>query len=192
MVKDSIADNFFKDKKEYPFVEIGTQTWMTEDLTSTHFRNGDLIELALTKAQFEKLGAKHMPARIIINGQTQYNWYAVIDPRGLAPTGWHVPSKYEWDVLIAKVGGLEELKSQSGWPKNENGKDRFGFNAKPNDNDGTCGFWWTTTEIKMTNPKDPKVYAHNIEMYGSIDRGCFVSNPFKEYGFKVRCIKNKK
>ena len=34
------------------------------------------------------------------------------------------------------------------------------------------------------------VYAHNIEMYGNAQMDCFVSNPFKEYGFNVRCIKD--
>ena len=34
-----------------------------------------------------------------------YNWYAVNDPRGLAPAGWHVPSDAEWTELINCLGG---------------------------------------------------------------------------------------
>src|SRR6185436_8282415 len=30
-----------------------------------------------------------------------YNWYAVTDPRGLAPEGWHVPTLDEWHTLNA-------------------------------------------------------------------------------------------
>ena len=92
--------------------------------------------------------------------------------------------------VISLVGDLNELKGSSGWLENENGENRFGFNAKPNDEAGTCGFWWTSTEIEMTDPENPKVYAHNIEMYGNAQMDCFVSNPFKEYGFNVRCIKD--
>ena len=29
-----------------------------------------------------------------------YNFYAVADPRGLCPTGWHVPSDAEWNELV--------------------------------------------------------------------------------------------
>ena len=34
-----------------------------------------------------------------------YNWYAVNDPRGLAPEGWHIPSDFEWTTLINTLGG---------------------------------------------------------------------------------------
>jgi uncharacterized protein (TIGR02145 family) len=189
-VNESQAQIYDIDKKSYPIVKIGGQTWMATDLTVSHFRNGDNIPLALTLEEFEKFGAEKIPARMIEFGQTKYNWFAVSDPRGLAPTGWHVPSKTEWDVLISLVGDLTELKGSSGWLENENGENRFGFNAKPNDEAGTCGFWWTSTEIEMTDPENPKVYAHNIEMYGNAQMDCFVSNPFKEYGFNVRCIKD--
>lgn len=34
-----------------------------------------------------------------------YNWYAATDVRNIAPVGWHVPSKAEYDTLIAYLGG---------------------------------------------------------------------------------------
>ena len=34
-----------------------------------------------------------------------YNWYAVNDLRGLAPTGWHVPSVEDYQTLISFLGG---------------------------------------------------------------------------------------
>ena len=34
-----------------------------------------------------------------------YNWFAVNDPKGLAPTGWHVPSDAEWSTLSIGLGG---------------------------------------------------------------------------------------
>lgn len=30
-----------------------------------------------------------------------YNWYAVNNAHGLAPNGWHIPTKTEWDTLIS-------------------------------------------------------------------------------------------
>ena len=35
-----------------------------------------------------------------------YNWYAVNDPRGLAPVGWHVPSYNELTTLQDCLGGF--------------------------------------------------------------------------------------
>ncbi|MCU9931021.1 fibrobacter succinogenes major paralogous domain-containing protein, partial [Escherichia coli] len=34
-----------------------------------------------------------------------YNWYAVNDPRGLAPIGWWIPTQYEWNQLSTYLGG---------------------------------------------------------------------------------------
>jgi len=33
-----------------------------------------------------------------------YNWYAVTDPRNIAPIGWHAPSSDEWGTLINFAG----------------------------------------------------------------------------------------
>ena len=35
-----------------------------------------------------------------------YNWYAVNDPIGLAPIGWHIPTDLEWATLSTKLGGV--------------------------------------------------------------------------------------
>lgn len=34
-----------------------------------------------------------------------YNWYAINDPRGLAPAGWHIPSIDEFHNLTTCLGG---------------------------------------------------------------------------------------
>jgi uncharacterized protein (TIGR02145 family) len=39
------------------------------------------------------------PANSAIYGKL-YNWYAVADPSGLCPTGWHVPTDSEWNQLV--------------------------------------------------------------------------------------------
>ena len=48
-----------------------------------------------------------------------YNVRAIIDPRGLAPEGWHIPTEAEWKTLIDYLGGDDKagakLKSSTGW-----------------------------------------------------------------------------
>jgi hypothetical protein len=41
-----------------------------------------------------------------------YNWYAVDDPRGLCPAGWHVPSDDEWKEMEIFLG-MPELEANS-------------------------------------------------------------------------------
>ncbi|MBK6504533.1 MAG: fibrobacter succinogenes major paralogous domain-containing protein [Ignavibacteria bacterium] len=107
---DTIENN------KYPSVKIGNQEWMTENLNVDRFQNGDPIpelkgDSKWFKARDEKKPAwcyyDNDPANGKIYGKL-YNWYAVNDPRGLAPEGWHVPSDKEWTILIEYLGGKEK------------------------------------------------------------------------------------
>lgn len=106
-------------------VKIGTQTWMTENLNVDRFRNGDLISEAQTDEEWKKAGESEQPAWCYYNKDPKngekygklYNWYAVNDPRGLAPDGWHIASDREWGIVRSELGGafIGKMKSSSGW-----------------------------------------------------------------------------
>ncbi len=76
-------------------IKIGDQIWSTENLNVDKFRNGDPIPLVKTEDDWEKACDNKEPAWCYYdsdpaNGEKYgalYNWYAVIDPRGLAPEG---------------------------------------------------------------------------------------------------------
>jgi len=108
-------------------VTIGTQDWSTKNLDVSTFRNGDVIPEARSKEEWEAANASKQPAWCYyendpINGLEfgkLYNWYAVSDPRGLAPVGWHVPTTLEWYELMNFLGDENEvgkkLKVKSSW-----------------------------------------------------------------------------
>jgi uncharacterized protein (TIGR02145 family) len=106
-------------------VKIGTQTWMTENLNVERFRNGDLISQAKTNEEWERAGKNKQPAWCYYDNDPKngakygklYNWYAVNDPRGLAPAGCHIPSADEWTTLGDQLGSDpgKKMKSTSGW-----------------------------------------------------------------------------
>ena len=102
-----IADN--NDPGMYPVIKIGTQKWMGRNLNVGRYRNGDKIPYVKGKAAWAALtsGAwcwyKNDSANGPVYGKL-YNWYAVKDPRGLAPLGWHIPSYEEWDTLNVYLG----------------------------------------------------------------------------------------
>jgi uncharacterized protein (TIGR02145 family) len=89
-------------------VKIGAQTWMAENLNVDHYRNGDPIPEVQGKKEWSNLksGAWCYYNNDSENGKKYgklYNWYAVNDPRGLAPEGWHVPTEGEFETLKAAV-----------------------------------------------------------------------------------------
>jgi uncharacterized protein (TIGR02145 family) len=91
-------------------VKIGDQIWMTENLNVDHYRNGDPIPEVKDPVEWAKLktGAWCYYDNEPENGKKYgklYNWYAVNDPRGLEPEGWHVPTNTEFDKLREVVNG---------------------------------------------------------------------------------------
>jgi len=108
-------------------VAIGTQVWTTKNLDVATFRNGDAIPQAKTDEEWKAASDNKQPAWCYYDNKAAngtkygklYNWYAVNDARGLAPSGWHVPTDEEWTVLSTYLGGKEvagkKMKSASGW-----------------------------------------------------------------------------
>lgn len=139
-------------------VKIGNETWMSKNLNVDKFRNGDVIPEAKTDEEWENAGNNSQPAWCYFkndpkNGEKYgkiYNWYAVNDPRGLAPKGWHVASKEEFEFLTYLNLKIDEkLEKSSFWEK-----DSRGFLALPGGNRsyccgfstlGTNGYWWSST-----------------------------------------------
>ena len=149
-------------------VTIGTQVWTSKNLDVSKFRNGDAIPLAKTNAEWELAGQNYQPAWCYYenNGENGtkygklYNWYAVNDPRGLAPAGFHIPSDAEWTLLTDYLGGETaagtKMKSSFGWDENCNGSNSSGFAGLPGGcrhyngafgNIGRYGIWWSATAV---------------------------------------------
>ncbi|MFM7911660.1 MAG: FISUMP domain-containing protein, partial [Bacteroidota bacterium] len=87
----------------YGTVQIGNQCWMASNLRSVSYRNGDAI---LPWSNQSNVGYQAVyddsAANAPIYGRL-YNSYAVLDSRGLCPTGWHIPNSAEFDVLAKFV-----------------------------------------------------------------------------------------
>jgi len=95
-----------------------------------------------------------------------YNWYAVNDPRGLAPLGWKIPDNKEIYLLDLKIN-----------PQ---------FNGyRYEDGDfleiGDHCYWWSSSEENPDNAWYCYWHGNNSNV--------FSSNYYKQVGFSVRCIK---
>ena len=109
-----------------PFsVTIGEQEWTTRNLETSYFRNGDPILEASSREEWEAAAESKIPAWCNYENNPVYgakygklyNWYAVNDPRGLTPEGWHIPSIEEWDTLALTLGDNcnERIKNGEDW-----------------------------------------------------------------------------
>lgn len=108
-------------------VIIKGQEWTTKNLNVSTFSNGDPIYQATSEEEWKRAGEQKKPAWCYMyydEGAEQsygklYNFYAVADPRGLAPKGWHVAKNEDYVQLIENLGGELEagefLKSDQGW-----------------------------------------------------------------------------
>jgi uncharacterized protein (TIGR02145 family) len=137
-----------RDLKVYKTVQIGSQTWMAENLNVDKFRNGDPIPEAKTEKEWIAAAQKKQPAWCYYDNDSEkgqehgklYNWYAVSDERGLAPYGWHIPSDIEWEFLLKNLGGDSsnnykniplKLKAENKWGTKLKGNNQSGFSALP-------------------------------------------------------------
>jgi uncharacterized protein (TIGR02145 family) len=112
----------------------------------------------------------------------------------VCPSGWHLPTNEEWEVLTATVGGKETagkyLKTVSGWYKNGNGTDTYGFSALPGGtgySDGSFydvgydGDWWSASEYKSETYFEDIHYDISAKLWLSLDKSSLRS---------VRCLQD--
>ena len=100
-VVGTLIDN---DGHTYNYRKIGTQVWMTENLRTSKYRNGERISNLTLAADWSAatLGAwcyYNNDATLGRKYGKLYNWYAVADNRNIAPVGWHVATDEEWTTL---------------------------------------------------------------------------------------------
>jgi uncharacterized protein (TIGR02145 family) len=187
----------------YRSVMIGNQIWMVENLNVEKFRNGDNIPYAKTNEEWEAAGKNKRPAWCYYdndpaNGKKYgklYNWYAVNDPRGLAPSGWKISSISDWEELFKNSGEFEEqganLKSANDWVYKNYNTNSTSFTGLPGGErgeygdyrkKGTEGNWWSTSEDGNKNAWR----MHLIDDY----RGVYRQPSSKNCGVSVRCLKD--
>lgn len=196
-----------RDGKEYKTIVIGTQTWSAENLNVLTFLNGDTIPEARTIEEWIKAGNAKKPVWCNFDNSLNigekygklYNWYAVTDPRGLAPKGTHIPDDPEWTKLTDYlVGNTSDKKAKPGKDTGEKGSNikKSGFDGLPGGyrnetgifNDfGFDGGWWSSTESSESDAWGRGLYYlyGNVFRYDLSAQYCYYN---KEFGLSVRFL----
>lgn len=192
------------DGNSYQSKKIGKQTWMTENLKVSRYRDGYPIHHSSNPATWAStsVGSYCWYNSNIRNKSDYgalYNWHAVNSSRQLAPEGWHIPSQEEWKQLAEYLNGtdfaggqLKEIGNTHWIHPNTAASDGHGFKALPGGGIGPDGafhqmnseaFFWTST---YTNVSQNASYVHMGYNHAEL----LFSGCGRSYGFAVRCIKD--
>ena len=188
------------DGNVYHTVKIGDQTWMVENLKVSHLNDGT----AIPELKENDLWANADIARCWYNNDAEnqkdfgalYNWKTVATHK-LAPKGWHVATKEEWDKLAEYLGGADvaggklKEKGTEHWNNPNIATNESGFSALGGgmrDLSGNFmgfklyGYFWTPEKLDDANARAMYVGANTEKLSAGGD--------FIWSGFSVRCIKD--
>jgi uncharacterized protein (TIGR02145 family) len=172
-------------------VRLGNQVWMTGNLDVGTFRNGDPIPEARTIEEWIRAGAEKKPAWCYYDNDPGnaaghgrlYNGFAMTDPRGVAPEGYHVATDADWVRLASNLGGRDmaglEMKTNKSFSalmggfRNYDGK-FYGM--------GINGYWWSTTVIFWDVMWNVVLNHQNNVVFRNYSK--------KPEGLYVRCLKD--
>lgn len=212
---------------DYATVLIGDQCWFAENLRSENYDNGDAIPSGLSDEEWmnttsgatavygEDAGCSASapdfdacdPVASLEAYGRLYNWYAVVDERGLCPAGWHPPSDAEWMELEMALGMSEadagstfwrgtdqgnQMKSTTGWANSGNGTNasgmtllpggyRYGFDEAAFVIAGNFACMWTASEM---------TWGAYIRLFMDNRTDIKREQESKDFGMSVRCLQD--
>lgn len=191
-----------EDANNYGVVQIGTQTWMAENLKTTKYNEGSTIPLVTDETEWNNLVT---PGYCWYNNDefafkstygAIYNWY-VVNTGILCPKNWHVPTDVEWTILTTYMGGESvaggKLKDAGTWfwnSPNTGATNEAGFTALPGGdrfytgtfaNIHSASYWWSINE-SGSNAIGRLIRSATIDV-----EKVYI---LKKTGWSVRCLKN--
>jgi uncharacterized protein (TIGR02145 family) len=210
--KDNDDSTIVRDREgnEYHTVTVGDQVWMTENLRTALYSNGDTIKTTVPvnlnisdesepKYQWVYGGDN---SNLVPYGRL-YTYYAVSDPRNVCPSGWHVPDYSEYMLLEDTLGGsfvaggkLKESGFEHWIDPNTGATNESEFAALPggyrshsggntiggSQTLGRFGYYWTSTSIDDSYAESRR-FQYDVSSVGS-------HTTEKSDGISVRCIKD--
>lgn len=198
---DAVKDS---DGNSYDVITIGAQKWLKQNLRTTHYRNGQPIPQVTDPAVWDTLNTgawcwyNNDSATYAATYGKLYNWYAVSDPRGIAPDSFHIPDDVEWTILSSSLGGntvsggaMKEAGISHWLSPNTSATNSSKFTGLPSGFRNSNGIfngitysalYWSTTVYDAGNSYCRELfYLHENLMR---------NNNLNKNGFAVRCIHN--
>lgn len=165
--KEILIDS--RDGKTYKTVKIGSQTWMAENLAF--------------KADSGCWVYDNHPFRYLANYGYLYAWEV---SKNVCPTGWHLPSKDEFEKLINNAGKNENEAGKALLPTGTSGfSAQFGgYLGNGYESINSVGYFWSSS------PYDAD-YRWRLDLDNNYDPPkAKISVGYKDLFYSVRCIRD--
>jgi uncharacterized protein (TIGR02145 family) len=187
------------DGNVYRTVVIGNQTWMADNLRTTHYADGTPVSIYYSannnSANDESYGLLYDWATMMNGTETSSaNPSGVL---GICPSGWHIPSDAEWKTLETYLGmDASELNLTMSWRGTDQGTElkpggstgfdtdfagcRYNFNNFAQFNIEAT--YWTSTQTNTTTAL--------YRSFRTTQAGIYRNSLYKDYYVSVRCVKD--
>jgi uncharacterized protein (TIGR02145 family) len=192
----------------YQTIKIGNQVWMMENLQTTRYRNGDKIQ-NIDGGDFMSVNNEAWKAvtegaySYWLNNPSKkelglyYNKYVIDDSREIAPDGWRIPTREDFQTLINFVGGnnqsgSDKLKKDDAyyWNIPGNNSSQFsglGVGIRASSDGifkyfGATSSYWTSTKNSSNSSLNLIFKLTNTNIF-------FDNNGYANSGCVIRCIK---
>ena len=185
------------DANSYTTVTIGTLTWLKENLKTTKLNDGKTALTFGTSVTWPNIsGAAYCSYNDDSTNKSiygaLYNWAAASNPN-IAPIGWHVATKDDWNNLLSNYSNTDALKEagEAHWTSGNTGTNTSNFTALPGGwlsggggyyNLQGTGFWWSSTGNDATT-----AYGLYIDIYST---AAVMWTVDKTDGYSIRCVRN--
>ncbi len=183
------ADCVDIDGNSYAVMKIGNQLWMVDNLKTTRYNNGDTIPNIIDNEKWSLIN--YGAYRNYFNNDKfvkkygrLYNWFAVSDMRGLAPKGWRIPDKDDWNFMENTKMTDDKNAISVGSPLKEAALTPAGYCDFRGGfaNIFNNGYWWLST----SNDAKTAWYSYLLYYNSSVS----LTHCQKNHGFSVRCVKD--
>jgi len=191
----------------YNTVQIGNQCWFAENLrylpSVSSYWTGNNNEPVYYVYDYTGYIVDDAKATAAYNTYgVLYNWPAVMND-DICPSGWHMPSDVEWQILEMSLGMSSSQASSLGWRGTDqghkmksnfgwNGSNSSGFNGLPAGfrtsngfkKDGENGVWWGIPTGESEFSWIRSLYNY----YDNVQREYYVQP--SGYALSARCVKD--
>lgn len=196
-----LNENFINETTEASIstVTLNEKTWMTQNLRAKTFQNGDSILFISNSKDWETVNVKSIPAYCFKDFDSlneyehgfYYNYSAISDSRKLAPKGWRLNTKEDWEALQKSypdtISFVHAIISDKYYP---DGNNSSGLNLKPESKVNLYGMFtgvsliWCPSKDFSTNTF---YYSSTFKFLGGTSYSYFQED--YSSGLPVRCVK---
>lgn len=180
----------------YKTVTIGTQIWTSQNIKSKKYSDGTDVDTLLIKpcnndvSNIDSLGYLYTWSAVMKNSTVE-------GAQGICPSGWHVPSVADYNVLINYLGGSavagRKMKSTNitFWDSVTLADNTSGFNAHGGGWIAQAGisFWYKGATMFWTSTEDG-ANARIIQLNSNNEMATNLYGTNKNTFVSCRCVSN--